>query len=138
MKPNLNKIRNLTSSVVNLACWDDGINSALDDFYEHLKAQDTDSEKESIEKSNFDTLISNSIHTLIWAHRMHSLLQHYKSELDANPTEKYKMCLEFEEDMKNLFDQQYKYLKHYAENIKNENLFFQSHRGLEVINSLYK
>ena len=105
---------------------------------ENLIMQRIDFETESVEQSNFDTLISNSIRTLIWAHRMHSLLQHYKSELDANPTEKYKMCLEFEEDMKNLFDQQYKYLKHYAENIKNENLFFQSHRGLEVINSLYK
>ena len=138
MKSNLNKIQNLTSSVVNLACWDAGINSALDDFYERLKAQDTDSEKESVEQSNFDTLISNRIHTLIWAHRMRKLLWEGEPQFNDQNTARYNLVLEFEDDIQEVFDQQYEYLKNYAESLKNKDVSRKCLKKLEVIKSLYK
>ena len=106
------------------------------DILERCIVQQT--EKESIEKSNFDNLICNSIRTLSWAHRMHKLLWEGEPKFNDQNTARYNLVLEFEDEIQEVFDQQYEYLKNYAESLKNKDVSIKCLKKLEVIKSLYK
>lgn len=95
-------------------------------------------EKESVEQSNLGNLVLNGIRTLIWAHRMRKLLWAGEPKFDDQNTTRYNLVLEFEDEIQEVFDQQYEYLKNYAESLKNKDVSIKCLKKLEVINSLYK
>lgn len=108
------------------------------DYIEELKAQLNDSEKESVEQSNFDNLIFDSIRTLSWAHRMRKLLWEGEPKFNDQNTARYNLVLEFEDEIQEVFDQQYDCLQYYAERIENKDVSRKCFLYLDAIKLLYK
>ena len=106
------------------------------DILEHCILQQT--EKESVEQSNLGNLVLNGIRTLSWAHRMRKLLWEGEPQFNDQNTARYNLVLEFEDDIQEVFDQQYEYLKNYAESLKNKDVSIKCLKKLEAIKSLYK
>lgn len=90
-----------------------GLNSQTIDMNKQL-------ESDYLDYSSWHNSISNSIHILIWAHRMNNLLLHYMPVLENHPTEQYGLFLNFICDRYHLFKHQYKLLKYHAKRLKDE------------------
>ena len=108
------------------------------DYIEELKAQLNDSEKESVEQSNFDNLIFDSIRTLIWAQTMHKLLWEGEHQFNDQNNAKYKLLLAFEDEFQGIANQQYDCLQYYAEMVENKDVSRKCFMYLDAIKLLYK